>query len=146
MTLLKWQPFSDMIGMYDRINRLFEDEYGREGKAPILAMNTPPTDIFESEKGYVLKMELPGFSKEDVKIDFANDTITIKGERKQDQEVKKEDYHRIERSYGMFQRSFSLPRNIQIEKIDANMQDGILQIVIPKAEEALPKKINISVK
>jgi len=148
MSIIKWHPFGDFLNMYDRINRVFEDEFTGEGYKPGLPLSawTPLTDIYENKDGYVLKMELPGFSKNEVKIEFTNDMLIVKGERKQEEEVKKENFHRIERSFGLFQRSFALPKNIDPKKIEANLNDGLLMLTIPKAEEAKTKAISISVK
>jgi len=148
MTITKWQPFSDLLGVYDRINRLFEEEYLPEMKSARLGVSVwhPLTDIFETKDSYVFKMELPGFSKNDIKIELVNDVLTVKGERKQEEEYQKEDVHRIERSYGAFQRTFSIPKNVDPKKIEASLKDGLLMLTILKVDEAKTKAIPISVK
>jgi HSP20 family protein len=148
MSIIRWQPFSELLGMYDRVNRLFEEEYLPESKKSGVGMMfwSPQTDIYETKESYVVKMELPGFAKSDIRVEFSNDTLMVRGERKQEEEIKKEDFHRLERSYGVFQRSFTLPKNIDGGKIDANLRDGLLVLTIPKAEEAKTKAIPISVK
>jgi HSP20 family protein len=107
---------------------------------------TPAVDITEHDDQYIVKVELPGVNKDEVKITLDNNILTIRGEKKQDREVKKENYHRVERSYGSFQRSFTLPSTVKSDKIDAVYKDGVLQIALPKAEEAKPKQIEVKVK
>jgi len=107
---------------------------------------TPAVDITEHDDQFVVKVELPGVNKDDVKITLENNILTIRGEKKQEKETKKENYHRVERSYGSFQRSFTLPTTVKSDKIDAAYKDGILQIALPKAEEAKPKQIEVKVK
>lgn len=147
MTITKWQPFNDLLGIYDRMSRLFDEELGETRKSG-LSMNawSPLTDIYETKEAFIFKMELPGFTKEDIKVEVNGETLTLKGERKQEEEIKKENCHRIERSYGAFQRSFSLPKNTDTSKIDASLKDGILHLQIPKVEEAKTKAIPIKVK
>jgi HSP20 family protein len=148
MTLVRWKPFGDIISMHDKINRLFEDAYHKDvGKyQDSLASWYPATDIFETKDDYVFKLELPGLSKEDINIEFSDNTLSIKGERKEEKEVKKENYHRIESYTGTFSRSFNLPKNVDANKINATMKDGILELRIAKAEEKKTKAIPITVK
>ncbi|MCI0708511.1 MAG: Hsp20/alpha crystallin family protein [Ignavibacteriae bacterium] len=107
---------------------------------------TPAVDITEKENEYLVNVELPGINKDDVKIMVENNVLTIRGERKQDQETKQDGYRRVERSYGAFQRSFKLPNTVKAEKIDASYKDGVLTVTLPKAEEAKPKQIEVKVK
>ncbi|MBI3005155.1 MAG: Hsp20/alpha crystallin family protein [Ignavibacteriales bacterium] len=107
---------------------------------------TPAVDIAEQENEYVVKAELPGVSKDDVKITVESNILTIHGEKKQEATVKGDNYQRVERSYGSFQRSFKLPETVKTEKIDASYKDGVLTITLPKAEEAKPKQIEVKVK
>ena len=107
---------------------------------------TPAVDIAEQENEYLVKLELPGINKDDVKITVESNVLTVRGEKKQDQEVKEDNYHRVERTYGSFQRSFRLPNTVRAERIDASYKDGILTISLPKAEEAKPKQIEVKVK
>lgn len=97
---------------------------------------TPPCDVYETEKEFVIKAELPGMKKEDVKVSLENDVLTIRGEHKFEEETKRENYHRLERNYGEFLRSFTLPNFVEPEKIDAQFKDGLLTLVLPKREEA----------
>jgi HSP20 family protein len=148
MKITKWQPYSDLVSMYDRMNRLFGedfyDESSRNGLTP--SAWRPMTDIYETKDAYVFKVELPGFRKEDIKVEFSNETLTLRGERKQEEESKNENCHRLERSYGLFERSFTIPKNVDAKKIDAELKDGILMLTIPKVEEAKTKAIPITVK
>jgi HSP20 family protein len=105
----------------------------------------PLVDISESKDDFVIKAELPGMSKGDVKINIADDILTISGDKKADDKEEGHTFHRIERTYGKFQRNFSLPAHIQSDKIKASFKDGILTIMLPKKEEVKPKEISISV-
>jgi HSP20 family protein len=148
MKVVKWQPYSDLVNMYDRLNRFFGEEFFDESSKNALAPSAwrPMTDIYETKEAYVFKVELPGFKKDDIKVEFNGDTLTLHGERKQEEETKNENCHRLERSYGMFERSFTVPKNVDAKKIDASLKDGILVLTIPKVEEAKTKAIPISVK
>jgi HSP20 family protein len=148
MKITKWQPYSDLVNMYDRWNRLlgedFLDESSKNGLTP--SAWRPMTDIYETKDAYVFKVELPGFKKEELTVEFSNETLTLRGERKQEEETKNENCHRLERNYGMFERSFTIPKNVDAKKIDAQLKDGILLLSIPKVEEAKTKAIPIQVK
>jgi HSP20 family protein len=134
--------------MYDRWNRFFGedlmDETSKNGLIP--SAWRPMTDIYETKESYVFKVELPGFKKEDIKVEFSGETLTLRGERKQEEETKNENLHRLERSYGLFERSFTIPKNVDAKKIEASLKDGILVLTIPKVEEAQTKAIPITVK
>jgi HSP20 family protein len=147
MRITNCQPYSDLATMYDRWNRLlggdFTDESPKNGLTPVSWR--PITDIFETKESYVFKIELPGFKKEDIKVEFSHDTLTLRGERKQEAATNDENCHRMERSYGMFERSFTIPKNVDANKIDASLKDGVLLLTIPKVEEAKTRAIPISV-
>ena len=156
MTLIRWNPArdverwpSDFFGIQRDINRLF-DNFLRGGVQADESFDssywTPAVDIAEQENAYEVKVELPGISKEDVKISLESNILTIKGEKKQGKEDTKKNLHRVERSYGMFQRSFTLPSTVKNDKIDAVFTDGVLSITLPKVEEAKPKQIEVKVK
>ena len=146
MTLMRWKPFGDLVSMQGRINRLFDDAFSDLGKdQETFAAWYPATDIYETKDDYVFKLEVPGLARDDVNVELNNNTLTIKGEKKENKEVKKEDYHRVESFTGSFSRSYTLPRNVDSKKIKANIKDGILELHIPKAEEAKPKSISINV-
>jgi HSP20 family protein len=150
MAIVRWEPFRDLVGLQDRMNRLFDEAFRGAGR-PLeddwsLGGNwAPAVDIYEQEGSIVLKAELPGVDPKDVDIRLENNVLTLLGERKIDQEVKRENYHRVERAYGSFTRSFTLPTVVDQEKIKAAFKDGVLQVTLPKKEEARPRQISISV-
>ena len=148
MRITKWQPYSDLVNMYDRWNRIFGEDFTDESSKNGLMPSAwrPMTDIYETKEAYIFKIELPGFKKDEIKVEFSGETLNLRGERKQEEETKNENCHRLERSYGVFERSFTIPKNVDAKKIDASLQDGILVLTIPKVEEARTKAIPITVK
>lgn len=145
MTLLRWQPFDDMLRMQESINQVFRkhfDDMHNQGDSPSCTW-TPLADIFEADKEYLIRMELPGVLKEDIKMDFNENVITISGERKTNPSMAHENYLRMECVSGKFSRSFSLPQHVDSEKIEGTLRDGILNIRIPKSEKAQKKTIPI---
>ena len=153
MAIVRWEPFRDLLSLQDRMNRLFHESY--RGASPGPAPNeedwalggswAPAVDIYEQEGNIVLKAELPGIDSKDVDIRLENNVLTLRGERKLDEEVKRDNYHRVERSYGTFTRSFTLPTVVDQEKIKAEYKDGVLRVTLPKHEEAKPKQISIAI-
>ncbi len=145
MTIMRWDPFRDLLDLQDRMNKLFEESFRRFRSTDLdLAGGfVPAVDIYETDNEIVLKAEIPGVSKEDIKIEVQDGVITLKGEKKVEKEVKEENYHRIERAYGSFQRSFSLPSNVDRDRIKAAYKDGVLEVVLPKKEEAKPREVKI---
>lgn len=148
MALVRWTPFPELSTMQERMNRLFDDVIrspyrSDEGFAP--AAWTPVVDIYETEKEIVLKAELPELQEKEIEIKVEDNTLIISGERRMEKDVKEENYHRIERSYGSFRRSFTLPHSVDREKIKAGYKDGVLKVVLPKKEEAKPRQIKIDV-
>ena len=150
MAIVRWDPFRDVMTLQDRMNRLFDQALSRtrtdDEEGLTASMWSPAVDIFETPDSIVMKAELPGVSREHIDIQVRDNTLTLKGERKFEREVKDENYLRIERSYGAFQRAFSLSTVIQQDKIKAVFKDGVLEVTMPKAEEAKPKKLKIEVK
>ncbi|HLP58382.1 MAG TPA: Hsp20/alpha crystallin family protein [Candidatus Deferrimicrobium sp.] len=149
MSITRWQkPFGGLLDMYDRINKLFEEDLMGQDKDSQLVTRgwNPVADIYETKDEYVFKVELPGISKEDVKVELTGDNLTIKGERKEEKEVKKDDYHRVERFSGSFVRSFRLPRNADAQNMKAAMKEGVLELRIPKSEESKSKAIPIDIR
>ena len=156
MSLVRWNPVrdltafpSDVLSMQREINKMFDSFFrGSAGEDGFMTASawTPAADIAEHDDAYVVKAELPGITKEDVKITVQDNVLTIRGEKKQESESKGSSYHRVERTYGSFQRSFTLPTSVKSDKIDAAFKDGILSITMPKAEEAKPKQIEVKVK
>ena len=147
MTLVRWNPTRDMMQtrneMHRLVNEFFRGGNGGDGSWRTGAW-TPAVDIYESDQALTLKAELPGFSKDDVQIDIKDNVLTLKGERKREHEVKEEQYHRVERVFGAFRRSFVLPALIDADKAEATFKDGVLELKLPKAEEAKPKRIGIT--
>ncbi len=154
MALVRWNPVrdllpipSDILTMQREINRMF-DSFFQGGTADDsfgLSSWSPAVDIAEHDNEFVVKVELPGVDKNDVKITMQDNVLTVRGEKKQEKESKDSSYHRIERSYGSFQRSFTLPAPVRSDKIDAVFKDGMLTVSLPKSEEAKPKQIDVKV-
>ena len=145
MTVIRWDPFRDLNTLQDRMNRLFE-EANRGGRADEPTATTswsPSVDIFETEESIVVKAEVPGVDPKEIALSLENNVLTLKGDRRFEEETKDENYHRIERSYGGFSRSFSIPALVEEAAIKADYKEGILTIVLPKTEKARPKQIQI---
>ena len=145
--LTKWNPFRELEDIQNRLSSLF-------GRTPLRGLGeeamtvsewTPLVDIAEDDKEYLIKAELPEVKKEDVKVTVENDVLTITGERKFEKEEKNKKYHRVERAYGSFMRSFTLPQGAAGDKINAEFKDGVLKVHLPKSAEAKPKPIDVKV-
>jgi HSP20 family protein len=148
MAIVRFDPFRDLAQMQDRINRIFGEAHRRSDDDNVLNGGdwTPPVDIFENKNHeIVLRAELPGLKREDIDIRVENNTLTLRGERKQEAEVSKEHFHRVERFYGSFSRSFSLPSTVDTEKVSAAFADGVLTITLPTRDEAKPRQIQVQV-
>jgi HSP20 family protein len=141
--LVRWTPFRDLMSIQDEMNRLFEDFFHRPAQAGEVGAWAPVMDVSESDDKLTVRMDLPGVSKEDVSIQIVGNSLQVKGEKKQEKEVKEENYHRIERTYGSFYRSVELPTRVVAENITARFKDGVLTIELPKAEEVKPHAIEI---
>lgn len=140
-----YDPFRDVWNVGDEVGRLFWGlGHHRPTNEQELSFN-PFIDVAEDEKGMTLKAELPGLKREDVKIKIREGILTLSGEKKFEEETKKEDYYRLERSYGNFARSFTLPQSVDAEKVKASMADGVLTLSIPKKPEAQEREVDISV-
>ena len=142
----EWDPFGEMVDMRERIGRLFDEYFGQFSTTREESLGrtwAPAVDIYEDKDNIIVKAELPGMKKDDLSIDVKNNVLTLSGERKYEEETKKENFHRIERSYGKFSRSFTLPDSVKVDKVKANYKDGILEISLPKAKEAkaIPIKV-----
>jgi HSP20 family protein len=154
MAIVRWNPSKDLLNIEREFNRMFNSfnkSFGFGDSDDELAeyenaVWAPLTDISEDEDNFVLKLDLPGIKKENVKINYENGQLSISGERKHEFEKKNAKFHRVERSYGKYFRSFNLPSKIQEDKIDAEFKDGQLTITVPKSEEAKPKQIEVKVK
>jgi len=147
MTLIRWDPWKDLIALQERMNRLLEESFGRLRREEGLVSGawTPAVDIYETENSLVVTAEIPGVSEKDIDVRIENNQLVIKGERKFEKETKEENYHRIERVYGNFYRSFSLPNTVDPDKVKAEYKNGVLKIVLGKKEEVKPKQIKIEV-
>ena len=148
MTMLtRWDPFREFVTLQDRMNRLFREPYGPEGREESLSTTTfaPPVDVYEDEHNVTLKIEVPGIDEKDIDVRIENNTLTVHGERKFEKEEKEENYRRVERQYGSFTRSFTLPNTVDPEQVHANYDKGVLKISMAKKAEAKPKQIKVNV-
>jgi len=148
MAIVRWDPFRDVAALQDRINRIFNESFGRSRDLDdevSLYDWRPPVDIYETDDGIVLKIELPGVNKEDVSVEVKDNVLTLKGERLLDPEIKDEHYYRKERSFGKFNRSFSLQESIKPDSIKASFKDGVLTVEVPRAEEEKPKQVTVNI-
>ena len=148
MSIIRYNPFLEMISLRQAMDRLFEDSVVKTANYPsdFTEMLAPRVDIYQTQDAVKVKAVLPGLNSDDINVDISENALTIKGELKNEEEAKEDDYLYQERRYGSFCRSFTLPNGIQIDKADAIMEDGILTIDIPKAEEAKPRTIKIKAK
>jgi HSP20 family protein len=148
MAITRFDPFRDLAILQDRMNRLFNDTWPNRGTEDHLLSRgtwTPAVDIYEANGELVLKAELPDMKREDIDVTVDNNTLSIRGERKLDSEIKQENFHRVERAYGSFVRTFSLPATVDAGKIGAEYKDGVLTVKLPFREEAKPRTINVQV-
>jgi len=148
MTLLtRWEPFRELQDRMDRMNRLFRESYRPEGPEEALTSSSfaPPVDIYEDEHNITLKMEVPGIDEKDLDVRIENNTLAVRGERKFEKEEKEENFRRVERQYGSFTRSFTLPSSVETENIQASYDKGVLAIRLAKKAEAKPKQIKVKV-
>src|SRR5437762_6305538 len=145
MNIIRWNPFRDVTVLQNQMNRLFEDAL--QGWSPDSGTTTawaPPADIYETESDLVLQADLPGIDPKQIDLRVENNVLTIRGERRFEPKVEQENFHRVERSYGTFSRSFTLATAVDSEKIQATYKNGVLSITLPKAEQAKPKRIQIA--
>ena len=145
MAIIRWDPFRDLVTLREKMNRLFEEAYSARGEERDLVSSSwaPSVDIYETEQELVMTVEVPGIEDKDIEIKIEDSTLTIKGERKFEKETQEENYHRIERAYGSFYRSFSLPPYIDQDKIEAEQEHGVLKITMPKRHESKPKTVKV---
>src|SRR6478609_1210681 len=151
MTLLtRWEPFREFSSMQDRMNRLnrfVRESYSPEGPEEALTTTSfaPPVDIYEDEHTIALKMEVPGIDEKDIDVRVENNTLTVHGERKIEKEEKEENFRRVERQYGEFTRSFTLPSSVDLAQVSAHYDKGVLKINLAKKAEAKPKQVKVTV-
>jgi len=144
MAIIRWDPFRDVMALQNRVNNLFREM--NEGDSPLTTASfVPAVDVYEDSKKVVLKLEVPGIEEKDLDVRVENNTLTVRGERKFEKEEKEENFHQIERRYGSFFRSFTLPTTVDSEHIDAGYVNGILKLELAKKPEAQPKQIKVNV-
>lgn len=143
MNLVRWNPVREMLNFENEVNRLYGDLVGRPSDAESPMLWAPKVDIEENKEGYVLKAELPGIKQEDIKISITDNQLVIRGEKRREVEQGDTTYHRVERVYGTFERAFTLTKAVRADKIEALYRDGVLEVHVPKAEEAKAREIPI---
>lgn len=144
-SITRWSPFRDVSTLQEQVNRLFEGNFPASGDHAALTAWAPSVDVYETENELVIKADLPEVPEKDIDLRVENNMLTIRGERKFEQKVKEENYLRMERSYGSFSRSFSLPNTVDTQTIRAEYTDGVLSITLPKRAESKPKQVKINV-
>ena len=147
MTLIRWEPAREMQSLQSEMNRLFSTffEPTSGGNGHVLRRWSPAMDLVETDEHYVLKADLPGVAESDVKIELDDNVLTVSGERKASEEQNKQGYYRVERSYGAFTRTLTLPEGVDGDSIKASFDKGVLEVRIPKPEQRKPRKVEISV-
>ena len=148
MAIVPYEPFADLIGLRREMGRFFEDSFLRPAHVSDILRRpgVPAVDIYQTEGDVVVKATIPGVKADDIKIDISGDTLTIKGETKGEEEVQRDDYLYQERHYGSFSRTVALPGGVKADKAEASLEDGVLTLTIPKAEEIKPKTIKVQAK
>ena len=143
----RYDPFREFVTLQDRMNRLFRDPRGPEGQDESLSTTAfaPPVDVYEDEHNVTLKIEVPGIDEKDIDVRIENNTLTVHGERKFEKEEKEENYRRMERQYGSFTRTFTLPSTVNHDNVQADYDKGVLKIKLEKKAEAKPKQIKVNV-
>jgi HSP20 family protein len=148
MTVLtRWDPYREFSTLQDRLNRLFNASFNSEGRDESLTTSSfaPAVDVYEDEHDITLKIEVPGIDEKDIDVRIENNTLTVHGERKIEKEEKEENYRRIERQYGSFTRTFTLPNTVDSESVSATYEKGVLKVKLAKKAEAKPKQIKVNV-
>src|ERR1700687_4139071 len=145
--ITRWDPFREFVTLQDRMNRLFRDPRGPVGQDESLTTTAfaPPVDVYEDEHNISLKMEVPGIDEKDIDVRIEGNTLTVHGERKFEKDEKEENYRRIERQYGSFTRSFTLPSSVDPSQVSAHYDKGVLKVSLAKKAEAKPKQIKVNV-
>ena len=148
MTVLtRFEPFREVQTLQDRMNRLFRETFNEAGRDESLTTSSfaPAVDVYEDEHKVTLKIEVPGIDEKDIDVRVENNTLTVHGERKIEKEEKEENYRRVERQYGSFTRTFTLPQTVDTENVSATYDKGVLKIALPKKAEAKPKQIKVNI-
>jgi HSP20 family protein len=148
MAITRWEPFRELTRIQDEFNRLFDDRlyrYRGGQEEELGSAFLPAIDVYEDHEALTMTAELPGIEPKDVDLRIENGVLTLKGERKLEKEEKKENYRRVERSYGTFMRTFTLPTTVDGDKVKAEFKNGVLKVMLPKKEESKPKSIKVKV-
>jgi len=150
MAIMRWRPLRDIVSIQDEMNQLFDDFFGRTPKrwsafGPEEGLWTPNVDVSETKDEIVVTAEMPGMKKEDIKLSVQDNVITLSGEKKSEEEKKDANFYRLERNFGSFCRSFTLPTPVEADKVKASFKDGILKVTLPKSEKVKPKEIPINI-
>jgi HSP20 family protein len=146
MNIVRFDPFRDLAALQERVNRVFSDVSRRDDDLGSRGAWIPPVDIYETDKHeLVLKVELPDVKREDIDLKVENSTLTVTGQKTMDKDVKESQYHRIERTFGAFTRTFTLPATVDTGRIGAEYKNGVLTVTLPVREEAKPKQIQVQV-
>lgn len=143
--ITRWDPFHNLLTLQEQVNRLFEGKFSNNGDNSTLTAWAPSVDVYETENELVIKADLPEVPQKDLDVRIENNMLTIRGERKFEQSVKEESYLRMERSYGSFSRSFSLPNTVDAQAIKAQYAEGVLTVTLPKRAESKPKQVKINI-
>ena len=144
-TITRWDTYGGLTGLQEQVNRLFESAFPRRTDNSALTSWAPAVDIYETENELVVKADLPEVSEKDLDVRVENNMLTIRGDRKFEKKVEEENYLRVERTYGTFSRSFSLPNTVNTEAIKADYKNGVLTVTLPKRAESKPKQVKVSV-
>jgi HSP20 family protein len=144
-SITRWDTYSGLSGLQEQVNRLFESSFPRRADNSALTTWAPAVDIFETENELVVKADLPDVNEKDIDVRVENNTLTVRGERKFEEKTEKENYLRVERTYGSFSRSFSLPNTVNNEAIKADYKNGVLTVTLPKRAESKPKQVKVNV-
>lgn len=143
--ITRWDPFHNLSALQEQVNRLFDSKFSPNGDSSPLSAWAPSVDVYQTENELVIKADLPGATEKDLDVRVENNMLTIGGERKFEQEVKEENYLQMERSYGSFHRTFSLPNTVDTQAIQAKYTDGVLTVTLPKRAESKPKQVKVNV-
>ena len=143
MTLVRWKPFADVVGFQNQVDQVFDELWSRSRTGSRAGAWFPSVDLSENEVEFRVVAELPGLSKDDLKITLNDDVMTLRGEKRAEVRSEKETWHHVERTYGTFERSFRLSVPVDKEKISAKFEKGVLRVVLPKSEESRPREIGI---
>jgi HSP20 family protein len=144
-SITRWDPFRGLASFQEQMNRLFDDTWRTRDGESALTTWAPPVDIYETENDLVLKVDLPELNEKDLDIRVENNMLTIRGERKFEEKTSRDNYLRVERAYGSFTRSFSLPNTVDTDAIHAEYKNGVLTVQMPKRAEAKPKQVKVQV-